>query len=665
MRKYVLVSIMLMALYCLSALVEETEDLRYMDTKTLSNGTLALLNGNYGYTQDLQYRHLQKMLHASTSWISGKLQRRDEAGRKLFWLHYPPLDAEDYVDEDHELWNPTLIAVMDTLTSVGYDGDSALQELLPAYNPLIEWNPLVADLFAQYNHQDAVLQSLMGYPAPLPFDPFDSQTFCFSIPQDESFATPGFITQSAYYYDYCPFGTSGQRVMGNSSSHEHYPLGLAVKSESYAWNILNLDYMIINKHTIYNTNALDCIEDLAISHYVDADIGPSSWGAELAADDVSGYVKGQGYEFAYSRDLDGDDGLSDKWIASKLLIPEFAQYALLSSWFWRVGQGPDDHDPRLLSPWGDAANEKYCLATGRNPNPSYYLPLRPEAPDVQQYEQPTANDTRTMISLYGEQPGSPGYDQTDDQGNYYLRLNLQPQESLSYYTVLFVGDSIDDLKTKSLAIENFISGGMDTSAWQDLPCIPYLDTVRPEAPSTFHFKWYSYSDPDYFLIGSKEYEDPASEWAQINVAGSARTYDLTGIDPELWYELKVTAVYFSGTPEELYLESDIQLLNLSFTANEDPLTPPSISQLKNYPNPFRETTKIKYESLRGEPTKLEIFNVKGQKVRTLIAGKPAPGANTQTWDGRDEQGLQCASGVYYLKLHRGGTIMKHKMLLLR
>lgn len=665
MKRIILLIVLLWALSCFAAPVEEPDDAKNMHKRLINNGTLSMQNTNYGFTEDLQYRRLQKLLYVSASWVSGKIQRRDEQGRKLYWLSYPPISEQDMVDEDHELWTPDLVAVQDTLTSVGFDGDCTGKELLPAYNPLLANNPLVADLYAQYSSQDLVLQSLMGYPAPLPFEPSASDNFCFSIPQDESYSTPGFITQTAYLYDYCPFHSEGQRYLGYYQDHEHYPLGIALMTESYVWNIQNLDYMIISKHTLHNTNAEDSIEDMAISYYMDADIGPASWGAVLGIDDVSGYVKGQGYEFAYSRDLDGDNGLSGKLIANKLLDPVFGDMACYSSWFWRVGQGPDDSKPRSLHPSNQTANEKYWLATGRNPNTSYYVPLRPEASEVDQYEQPTGNDTRTLTSLFGAQPGTPEYNDTNSQGEYYKRLNLDPGESMSYYTVLFVGDSVDDLKAKSVQIEDFISSGMNPDVYAGLPCIPYLDNVRTEAPHTFHFKWYSYSDPDYFLIGTKEYGAPASQWYETSVPGDSRTYSMMGYDPDLWYEVKITAVYNSNSDEILYLDSDVQMVSLSYTANPGDVTPPVQTSLNTYPNPFRESTWIEYELDKREQVKLEVYNLKGQKVRSLYSGIADLGINRQQWDGRDENSVLCSSGVYYLKLQLGSRVIKRKMLLLK
>ncbi|MCF7910913.1 MAG: hypothetical protein K9M99_00165 [Candidatus Cloacimonetes bacterium] len=49
--------------------------------------------------------------------------RRDAWGRRLYWLHYPPLDEGDAVPMSDPNWTPDLRLIVDTLTTVGYDSD--------------------------------------------------------------------------------------------------------------------------------------------------------------------------------------------------------------------------------------------------------------------------------------------------------------------------------------------------------------------------------------------------------------------------------------------------------------------------------------------------------------------------------------------------------------
>ena len=67
---------------------------------------------------------------------------------------------------------------------------------------------------------------------------------------------------------------------------------------------------------------------------------------------------------------------------------------------------------------------------------------------------------------------------------------------------------------------------------------------------------------------------------------------------------------------------------------------------RNYPNPFNLSTIIPYRLAMTSTVQLEIFDVAGRKVRTLLSERQAPGFYEVLWDGRDEGGVYVASGVY-------------------
>jgi fibronectin type 3 domain-containing protein len=101
--------------------------------------------------------------------------------------------------------------------------------------------------------------------------------------------------------------------------------------------------------------------------------------------------------------------------------------------------------------------------------------------------------------------------------------------------------------------------------------------------------------------------------------------------------------------------------------NDDTTTPVmSINKLEqNYPNPFKMETTIKYSLAKQSHAVLDIYNVKGQKVRSLITGLIPKGNNTISWNGKDDQGKQVASGVYFYHLETGNVAFTRKMLLIK
>ena len=93
---------------------------------------------------------------------------------------------------------------------------------------------------------------------------------------------------------------------------------------------------------------------------------------------------------------------------------------------------------------------------------------------------------------------------------------------------------------------------------------------------------------------------------------------------------------------------------------------------QNYPNPFNPTTTIEYAlpdipgSGNGiQQVRLELFNILGQKVATLVDKPHKPGLYQVQWDGKDDRGKTLSSGVYFYRIRAGEYIKSHKMVLLR
>jgi hypothetical protein len=100
----------------------------------------------------------------------------------------------------------------------------------------------------------------------------------------------------------------------------------------------------------------------------------------------------------------------------------------------------------------------------------------------------------------------------------------------------------------------------------------------------------------------------------------------------------------------------------------NPGSPQKYSLASNYPNPFNPSTVIEYtlaSSHNDAVVKLEVFNLLGQKVSTLIDEPQPAGTYRVTWSGADDSGRPLASGVYVYRLHAGPFTSMKKMLLIR
>ncbi len=86
----------------------------------------------------------------------------------------------------------------------------------------------------------------------------------------------------------------------------------------------------------------------------------------------------------------------------------------------------------------------------------------------------------------------------------------------------------------------------------------------------------------------------------------------------------------------------------------------------NVPNPFNPTTTIRFELPLSGKVRLDVYDVAGRQVRTLIEWQAlAAGSHDVVWNGRDESGTDAASGIYFYKLRAAGESRTKKMILIR
>jgi hypothetical protein len=105
-------------------------------------------------------------------------------------------------------------------------------------------------------------------------------------------------------------------------------------------------------------------------------------------------------------------------------------------------------------------------------------------------------------------------------------------------------------------------------------------------------------------------------------------------------------------------------LNVVQTANEPTL--PAITKLKgNYPNPFNPETTINFSLKEAGPVELAIYNIKGQKIKTLV-NETLPAQNYNiVWNGRDDNNQQVSSGVYFYRMNTSTYTSTRKMILMK
>ena len=120
---------------------------------------------------------------------------------------------------------------------------------------------------------------------------------------------------------------------------------------------------------------------------------------------------------------------------------------------------------------------------------------------------------------------------------------------------------------------------------------------------------------------------------------------------------------------ELTLDGDARVVaveQLGSGKAQATLATPLVSGLRPiYPNPFNSTTQIAYQLATGGPVRLEVFNIVGQQVRTLVDAYQSAGFYQVVWDARDAGGKAVAAGVYIARLHYPSGKAVRRMLYLK
>lgn len=174
--------------------------------------------------------------------------------------------------------------------------------------------------------------------------------------------------------------------------------------------------------------------------------------------------------------------------------------------------------------------------------------------------------------------------------------------------------------------------------------------------------------------------------------------DQTGLAPGIIWQSLVGKIRSSGTPfyvAEAYSQSATQSgrlylgyndqRGLSFTDNfgyfvsfvftpstlqvsvseSGSAEPPTFSLEQNFPNPFNVQTEIRYKLSENGRTRIKIFNIMGQEIKTLLDDEQLQGEYSIIWDGKDAKGNPSPSGQYYYQISQKEKMGAKKLIILK
>ncbi|MFH0919355.1 MAG: FlgD immunoglobulin-like domain containing protein, partial [Fibrobacterota bacterium] len=172
-------------------------------------------------------------------------------------------------------------------------------------------------------------------------------------------------------------------------------------------------------------------------------------------------------------------------------------------------------------------------------------------------------------------------------------------------------------------------------------------------------------------------EQEVSFWAALNaknepapqVAGAAMTFDLTGLVDDGTYRFAM--VSFDSTGNVSGLSNVVSAIVDGTTVEKvEGKGDCPLALYNNVPNPFNPSTVISYSvpgiaSTGNVWVKLEVVNIQGQRVKTLVNGMNTAGSRSVCWNGTDNLGKRVGSGAYFYRLQCGQKVLQKPMVYLR
>ena len=151
-------------------------------------------------------------------------------------------------------------------------------------------------------------------------------------------------------------------------------------------------------------------------------------------------------------------------------------------------------------------------------------------------------------------------------------------------------------------------------------------------------------------------QNPAQDWIEVYEYGSLDP--VKTISNRSDFEFQIPNGLENWTVEAAYVELYLTSTNPDIPGIESKL-------LNNFPNPFNRSTMVSFSLAKSGNVNLEIYNVKGQKVRTLVNEHLDVGSHSVVWNGTDKNNQPIASGVYLYKMKTGEYIQTNRMIMMK
>ncbi len=193
--------------------------------------------------------------------------------------------------------------------------------------------------------------------------------------------------------------------------------------------------------------------------------------------------------------------------------------------------------------------------------------------------------------------------------------------------------------------------------------------VSSDAALVLWHKYHTEHDNDFCKI---EYSSDGNNWTALKMfAGVSDGWKQDTIFvPELaqsggYIYLRFVLNSDDSVDDPGWWIDDVQIVASTGASAGNNLPPAKTRLYKNYPNPFNPSTCIKYSLASDSVVDLSIYNIKGQKVRTIVNAKQQAGEKEFIWSGEDDSHKSVTSGIYFYTLLTSEFSQTKKMILLK
>jgi len=127
----------------------------------------------------------------------------------------------------------------------------------------------------------------------------------------------------------------------------------------------------------------------------------------------------------------------------------------------------------------------------------------------------------------------------------------------------------------------------------------------------------------------------------------------------------------NGTIVKKYLLSQIDSITFFVATTSikgkgsDQILPAKFSVTQNYPNPFNPSTKIQFLLPNTGKVRLTVYDINGRIIKEIFSGDKQAGQYTFEWNGKNSNGVQVSSGVYFYSVKYNNSLLTKKMIYLK